>query len=214
MSLPDHLKLAIETYVPPLEGGDWADLGRRCDIAELVIENKPKVVVEIGTFGGAGALPIAFALRENNDGGKLFCLDPWRVDYAIEGEWKDNQDWWTKNIVLDDIHQKCMHAIWAHNIDNWLVVIRAASQHVHQLFPEIDMLIIDGNHSEVASLRDAELYAPKVVSGGLILADDCDWNVKIDETTQINSTAKAMKFIEVSSDLVKQIGNMRIYRKR
>lgn len=213
MSLPDHIKSAIETYVPTLEGGDWADIGRRCEVAQLVIESKPKVVVEIGTFGGAGAIPIAFALRENNDGGRLYCIDPYRVEYAVEGEWTDNQKWWQNNIDIDAIHTKCVHAIWSHNIDNWIVMIRAASQHVYQLFPKIDFLVIDGNHSEVASLRDAELYAPRVVSGGLILCDDADWQAPKDGQL-VNTTKKALQFVEASSDLVKEIGNMRIYRKR
>lgn len=213
MKLPDHIKTAIETYVPALDGGDWAALERRCEVAEIIYAAKPKVVVEIGTFGGAGALPIAFALRENNNGGKLFCIDPWRVDYAVEGEWSANADWYKNNINIHEIHRKCMEAIWSHNVDDWLVVIRAASQHVFKLFPRIDVLIIDGCHSEVASFRDARLYVPNVVRGGWVLMDDTDWIVKEGEKT-IQSTAKAMQFIEQSCDLVKQSGNMRFYKKR
>lgn len=211
MSLPDHIRTAIETYIPPLEG--WTKPDRACEMAELVIEAKPRVIVEIGTFGGRSAIAMAFALRENNDGGRIYCIDPWRLEYAQEGEWKDNQEWWEKNIQLHEIHRKCMDAIWGHNIDNWLVVIRAASQHVHQLFPKIDLLLIDGNHSEVASLRDAELYVPKVVRGGLILADDQDWSIPQDGKL-IKSTEKAVQFIKAGADPVKQIGNMGIYRKR
>lgn len=213
MTLPDHIKTAIEHYVPTLEGGDWAPISRRCDVAALVLETKPKVVVEIGTFGGAGALPIAFALRDNNDGGRIYCIDPWRLEYAVEGEWADNQKWWTENINIDEIHTRCIHAVWAHQLDPWLVVIRAASQHCYQLFPEIDFLIIDGNHSEVASLRDAELYVPRVRPGGYILLDDSDWVTKQGDAL-INSTKKAILFTEASSDLLTELGNMRIYKKR
>lgn len=213
MSLPDHIKKAIETYVPALDGGDWAALERRCEVAEIVYDAKPKVVVEIGTFGGAGALPIAFALRENNNGGKLFCVDPWRVEYAIEGEWDANADWYKNKIDIHDIHKKAMQALWSHNVDDWLVVIRAASQHCFKLFPRIDVLIIDGCHSEVASFRDARLYVPNVVKGGWVLLDDTDWIVKEGDKT-IQSTAKAMQFIEQSCNLIKQSGNMRFYKKR
>lgn len=211
MSLPRHIRDAIETYIPPLEG--WTEPDRACEIAELIYDNKPKVVVEIGTFGGRSAIAMAFALRENNNGGKVYCLDPWRVEYAKEGEWKDNQDWWDKNIDIHEIHRKCMVAIWSHNIDEWLVVIRAASQYCPELFPEIGLLLIDGNHSEVASLRDATLYVPRVITGGFVLMDDADWRVKIGDET-IESTKKAMQFVEESCDLVKQMGNMRVYRKR
>lgn len=207
------MRAAIAEYVPVLEGGDWGDPERPYELASIVLEAKPKVVVEIGTFGGAGSLPMAFALRQINNGGRLYSIDPWRLEYAQEGEWEENKKWWEHNIRLADIHQKCMEAFWAHNLDDWLVVIRAASQHCHQLFPEIGVLLIDGNHSEVASLRDAQLYVPKVISGGYIFADDAHWQVKEGETF-VPSTQKAMEFIEESCDSVKQIGDMRLYKKR
>lgn len=211
MKLPKFMRAAIEEYLPPLDG--WTTPERACEMAELILETRPKVVVEIGTFGGRSAIAMAFALRQNNNGGRIYCIDPWRLQDAQEGEWEDNKKWWSQNIDLHEIHRKCMEAIWAHNIDDWLVVIRAASQHVHQLFPEIGVLLIDGNHSEVASLRDAQLYVPKVVSGGYVLADDSDWIVVEGDKT-VQSTQKAMLFIEESCDLVRQSGNMRIYQKR
>lgn len=209
--LSDHLKSAIETYIPPLEG--WTQPDRACELAEIVIDTKPKVIVEIGTFGGRSALAMAFALRENNNGGRIYCIDPWRVDYALEGEWQANQDWYKNNIDVHEVHKRCIEAFWSHNIDDWLVVIRAASQHCFKLFPRIDVLLIDGNHSEVASLRDARLYVPNVVSGGIIMADDADWQIR-EGDQMIQSTQKAMQFIEQSCDLVKQSGNMRFYKKR
>lgn len=213
MSLPEHIRTAINTYVPLLDGGDWATLERRCEVALLVYETKPKVVVEIGTFGGAGALPIAFALRENNSGGKIYCVDPWRVEYATEGEWEANSNWYKNNVDIHKIHAKAMIAFWGHNIDDWLVVIRAASQHCFQLFPAIDILIIDGNHSEVASLRDAQLYVPRVAEGGYVLVDDTDWRVVEGDQVK-NSTEKAVEFVQEHCDLIKQSGNMGFYRKR
>lgn len=211
--IPNFLREAIAHYVPALEGGEWGDPMRAYELADIVLEARPKVVVEIGTFGGAGSLPMAFALRQNNNGGKLYCIDPWRLSYAQEGEWEDNKKWWAENIRLSEIHQKCMEAFWAHNLDEWLVVIRAASQHCHQLFSEVGVLLVDGNHSEEASLRDVHLYVPKVIKGGFIFADDSRWEIKMGDQV-IQSTAKAMAFIEESCDLIKEIGDMRLYKKR
>lgn len=213
MNLPNHIVDAINKYVPALDGHNWAEPERRCEMAALVYEIKPQVVVEIGTFGGASAIPIAFALRESNNGGKIYCIDPWKLEYAMEGEWEANQDWYKNNIDIDDIHKKFMHAAWSHNLDNWLVVIRAASQHCYELFPKIDVLSLDGNHSEVASLRDATLYVPRVVSGGYVLVDDQDWGVKQGDK-MVPSLQKALDFIKERCDLVKQSGNMGFYRKR
>lgn len=210
MSLPKHLVEAIETYLPALEG--WTRPERACEMAEIIIDKKPKVVCEIGTFGGRSAVAMAFALRENNNQGKLYAIDPWRVEYALEGEWEANQSWYKNNIDIHLIHQHCIEAIWQHNLDDWLVVIRAASQHCFKLFPRIDVLLIDGNHSEIASFRDARLYVPNVVKGGVIMIDDLDWSVKNGDTA-INSTAKAKEFIEQHCELIKQSGNMGFYKK-
>lgn len=211
MSLPRHIRDAILEYIPKMEG--MSDPERYCDIAELVYDSKPKVAVEIGSFGCAGSLSMAFAIRENNNGGQLFCIDPWRLEYATEGEWTENVKWWSQNIDIHEVHKKAMMAIWAHNIDEWIVVIRAASQHCANLFPEIDFLVIDGNHSEIASFRDAHLYMPRVESGGLVLFDDADWQTREGDTV-VQSTQKALALIETQAELVKQMGNMRVYRKR
>src|SRR5690242_19968781 len=69
--LPEHIKRAIDEYVPPL--GDWLDLSRAYEMAELILEVKPQVVVEVGTFKGQSLITQAFALRENNDGGKIYA---------------------------------------------------------------------------------------------------------------------------------------------
>ncbi len=209
--IPDHIREAIENYIPSLEG--WCLPERACELCEIVIEERPRVVVELGVFGGRSALAMAFGLRHNNNGGRLYAIDPWRVDYAMEGEWDANKDWYTKNIDINEIHTRAFLALSAHNIDEWLVFIRAASQHVFQLFPKINLLNIDANHSEVASYRDARLYVPNVVRGGIILLDDLDWQVKEGDKS-INSTAKAREFIESQCDLVRQSGNMGIYRKK
>ena len=211
MNLPKHIEDAIHEYIPVLEG--WTEPDKACEIAELVISNDPKVVVEIGTFGGRSAIAQAFALRQNNSGGKIYCIDPWRLEYALEGESSDNRKWWSQNINIDEIHTKCMHAIWQHNLDEWLVVIRAASQHVYQLFPEIDMLLIDGNHSEVASFRDVQLYLPRVNPNGYIWLDDTDWVVRDGEKV-LASTKKAVELIETQCTLVKDMGKHRLYQKQ
>lgn len=211
IKLPNYIRAAINEYIPPLDG--WTLPDRACEMAELVCQLKPKVIVEIGTFGGRSAIAMAFALRHVNKGGKIYCLDPWRLDYAKEGEWEENQNWYEKNVNLHDVHRKCMEAIWSHNIDEWLVVIRAASQHCANLFPAIDLLLIDGNHSEIASLRDAELYVPRIRRGGYCLADDIDWQTREGDNT-VQSTQKAQRFIEQSCEEVKQTGNMKFYRKK
>ena len=129
------------------------------------------------------------------------------------GAAKDNDDheegveWWAKQSNLETIHQEAMRDIWGHRLEPWVIILRAKSEHVAQLFPVIDFLNIDGGHSEVTSCRDVSLYVPRVRSGGYVLMDDTSW-----DTTQ-----KALKLIEDQCELVRIVpgtNEARTYRKR
>jgi predicted O-methyltransferase YrrM len=180
----------------------WLTPERGVEMAEAIFETQPKVVVELGVFGGRSLIAQAMALRESS-GGVIYGVDPWRVEAALEGENEANRTWWSKDIDLEAIHRGAMNAVWQHNLDRWAVVIRAASQNVYQLFPKIDMLFIDGNHSEVASTRDVELYLPRVAKGAVVTIDDTDWP----------TTAHAVSLLDRACDLVKDGGSYRVYQK-
>ncbi len=105
------------------------------------------------------------------------------------------------------MHRQTMHTIWAHRLENWVTIIRNASQYVSRLFTTIDFLNIDGCHSELASCRDVILYLPKLRIGNYLMMDDCDWS----------STQKALGLIAEQCELVKTMkdkNEARVYRKR
>lgn len=203
--LPAHIKEAIDHYIPAL--GEWMKIEQAYEMAELIIDTKPLVVVEIGVFKGQSLTAQAFALRNNNNGGKIYGIDPWSVESAIEGGTEPaNDEWWQTKIDLDQICNDCMRNIRDHRLEPWVVIIRSPSQHCCTLFDfdSIDQLYIDGCHSELASTRDVTNYVPRVKPGGYIFMDDCDW-----QTTQ-----KAVKMMEEMCEIVQGNGNFRLYRKR
>lgn len=199
--VPNSLAQEIHLVVNPLPG--WTSPERGVEMAELILERKPKVCVEIGVFGGRSLLPQAMALHHLGQG-HVYGIDPWRKEAAIEGENPANQDWWSNHVELDDIHKIAVKTIWGRNLEHRCTIIRSESQHVIELFPEIDLLTIDGNHSEIASCRDVELYMPRVVKGGMIACDDLDWP----------STQKAKQMILDSCDILKNGGTYGIFVKR
>lgn len=171
---PQHIQDAINHYVPTLHG--WLLPERGCEMADAIFETKPKLCVELGVFGGRSLVSQAFALRELNHGGMVVGVDPWRVEDALDGEQDEaNRNWWARNIDIEAIHRGAMKAIWDHRLEPWCAVVRSASQYAAPMFGEIEMLFIDGNHSELASMRDVETWVPKVKSGCYIFADDNDW---------------------------------------
>ncbi len=200
--LPIHIKEAIEHYIPKMIG--MTPVERCCEMAELILEVRPKLVVEIGVFGGVTTIAQAFALRSLGSG-IVYGVDSWKVGPAIEGENTDNEEWW-KKIEFRKIYQGAVDAVWDHHLEDWCVLLRAMSQDVASLFQDIDILNIDGCHSEVASCRDVRLYLPRVRKGGHIWMDDCDWK----------STRKAQELLGMECNVLRvgEGGHYKLYQKR
>lgn len=198
--IPDHLKTQILTETPNIHG--WTTPERCVELAELVFQYKPKLCVEIGTFAGRSAFAIGLALKSIGSG-QLCTIDPFRHDDALEAENDANRAWWS-TVDLDAIHTKMVKDLWRLGLEKWVIPIRAASQNCYGVLGGIDLLFIDGNHSEVASCRDVELYLPRVNRGGIVEMDDADWP----------STQKAIGMLGQECDMVKNAGHWRIYRKR
>ena len=180
---------------------EWA-----AEMAELILKTRPTVVVEIGVFGGRSLLAQAMALDFNGHG-KVYGIDPWKTAAAVEGwtpEHESHRDWWAR-VDLEKIHASCMAAIWRENLDTRAIVIRARSEDCFELFHRrpIDILFIDGNHSEEAAMRDVRNYLPSVRYGGYIWFDDCS-----------STTLPALSWIGEACDLVLDRHKYRLYQKR
>lgn len=204
-ALPSFIREAIYQYLPGMDG--WTEPERCCEMAACILETKAQVCVDIGVFAGRSTVAMGFAARQLNTA-KVYGIDPWMPQTASDND--DHQegiDWWKDKAGLEEMHRQAVHAIWNHHLEPWVTIIRAKSEHVHQLFPTIDALNIDGGHSEVTSCRDVELYLPKVRSGAYVFMDDTDW-----PTTQ-----KAIGMIEEQCELVNTVtakNESRTYRKR
>src|ERR1044072_424354 len=162
-------------------------------MAALILETNPSLVVEIGTFMGQILLPQAFALRHNSHiwqeaHGIIVGIDPYEIESATEGSNdKENDEWW-KSINLEDVHAKTQKLIRQdHHLEKWAILIRARSQDIDRVLGYIDILYIDGNHSEESSVRDVMNYVPKVRDEGYIWMDDCEWPTMQHALKVINS---------------------------
>lgn len=148
-------------------------------------------------------MPIGMALRSTGRG-KAYGIDPWRREDTLEGSQGVESDTWWASIPQHDIHKYAVEQIWKFDLIPWCVLIRTASQYAVGLFSNIDLLHIDGCHSELVSCRDVDLYLPRVKKGGYVFFDDADWL----------STQKAMGLIAEQCDLIKQVGTCNLYKKR
>lgn len=200
-----QLEAEVKGVIAQIEHG-WCWEEKALAMAELIVTTKPKVVVEIGVFGGKSLIPQALAVRDNK-AGIVYGIDSWRNEDCIEDERDElGKEWWS-NLRLHEVHRYAVEQIWKFGMEKWCVLIRAQSQHCARLFNQIDILHIDGCHSEVASCRDVDIYLPRVVPGGYVWFDDTNWG----------STNRAVALMDARCVMVQEIagGNTcRLYQKR
>lgn len=164
----------VIALLPKIHG--WCSDAKAKFFVEHILAEKPSVCVEIGVFGGSSLIPQAMALAENGMGG-IIGIDPWTKDAALESMIaEEHREWWAK-VDLEEIYRSCCEHIKALGLSDRVVLKRAKARDVFMEFQDddIDLLHIDGNHSEDIALQDATLYLPKVRSGGTIVFDDIHW---------------------------------------
>lgn len=165
----DELMKRISQHIPSMHG--WCTVEKGQAMAKLIVENKPETIVEIGVFGGRSLMPMAFACQFVNYG-KVYGIDPWSVDAALKDvQEKANLDWWAK-VDYEEIYKYCLRAIIEHDATSVATLFRTTSEKASFLLDKVDMLHIDGNHSEALSTQDVFLWLPKIPSGGYIWLDD------------------------------------------
>lgn len=160
----------------------WCSLEKGAILVDLVLKYQPDVIVEVGVWGGRSFIPMAYGLKANGHG-IAYGIDPW--DNWASTEWmidETNRDFWTRadhNWVLNDLLAK----IEQFQLQEQIRLIKSTSENAPPIY-DIDLLHIDGNHSDYTSYLDAIKWVPLVKSGGWIIFDDIHWHEKGVCTTQ------------------------------
>jgi predicted O-methyltransferase YrrM len=143
---------------PEMEKSAWKDLGSLG--YEIIRHYRPKVVVELGTHVGLSALAMGLALRDLNDGGKLFAVDTWQGDQH-SGRYSE------------DVYRTFLDRRARLGLDAVIVPMRMTFDEAREKVPDkIDLLHVDGLHTWDAVNHDFGTYRPFVRSGGLVLFHD------------------------------------------
>ena len=167
----------LEKIIPPLEG--WCTVEKAKKMADWIINHKPLTCVEVGVFAGRSLVAIGMALKQNNNGGHVFGIDPWTAPAALEGKNDTkNDEWWAK-IDFEHFYFYTEKKIREFDLRGQISILRTKSVIAAEKYfadqNSLDLVHIDGNHSEETSTLDVKLWAPKIKSGGAIFFDDTDW---------------------------------------
>ena len=202
----EELKQKVYKTLSTLEG--WCSKEKAMYLIDLVVENKPSVCVDIGTFGGSSLFPVASALKFVGQG-VVIGIDPWDKLECIKHfdpiENKTDIQWWGA-LNLNNIHSSYLNMLRRFKLEPFCITIKATSEKAAAEITTIDLLHIDGNHAELLMRRDVELYLPKVSSGGYILLNDSLWA----------SAQPAIEMLTEACDVVKLLdnGNCIVFKKR
>lgn len=186
----------------------WCSQEKAQKMMELIYRTHPQICVEIGVFGGSSIYPTASALAYLKSG-IVYAIDPWSKADCSEGyiPGDPNYEWWN-SIDLEKIYSNFILMLKKHKLQHYCSVMRMTSIQARGYFVDesIDILHIDGNHSEDSALRDAKLFLPKVKSGGYIWFDDVNWM----------STTKAIEFLSDYCDEIPDmfVNNCILFQKR
>ncbi len=165
----NDLLAQIAKVLPELNG--WCPLDKATKLAELIVECRPKLVVEIGVWTGSSCIPMLLALKHNGSG-RAIAIDPWSPTISVINEVEANVEWWGK-VDHSAAMRTFLGAMEALHVSHLCEVWRRPSDEC--VVPEqIDLLHIDGSHTEQA-VRDVNRYASKIRVNGTLVMDDLAW---------------------------------------
>lgn len=201
----------LERQVLDFAKDSWCSQDKAKLLFELVVLTQPKVCVEIGSFTGSCTIPMAAGLRYLGQG-QAYVIDAWSSAENVRGlpESDVNTQWWA-GLDMKAIKNTYLHWINYWSLGSYCQTLHMPSRDAVSKVPAIDFLHMDGNFSADGAELDAQLYIPKVVSGGYVLLSNA--LMMVDGHA---SKAKAVKVLFKYCDLIDELDqqNTLLFRKK
>lgn len=151
----------------------WCSHSKASILIDIIQKSKPKKIVEIGVWGGKSLVPMAYTLKTLGKG-KIYGIDPWDNVASIQGSQNEANTAFWGTVDHEGTYRNLERLIRLFQLEEHAELVRSTSADA-PLIDEIDILHIDGNHTEEASYLDVTKWAPHVKSGGWIILDDMTW---------------------------------------
>jgi len=149
------------TLEAPVAIPGWFHHGQK--ILALLEQYRPKVCVELGTWLGASAVPIARSIQRW--GGTLTCIDTWSGEL--------NKDGGSLSDKAPVMLFGCARAMVEGGVSANVRLIPAMTLDAGRVWNQpIDFLYVDADHGYGGVTADLEAWVPHVKPGGMIVGDD------------------------------------------
>lgn len=179
----------------------WCSYQKASVLIDIILACKPKKIVEIGVWAGRSLVPMAYVLKQIGSG-TIYGIDPWSPNASIQGLMHEKtKEFWT----LAD-HEAIMHKLMGHlhqfGLEEHAQLIQSTSIDAPPIY-DIDILHIDGNHSDVTSYIDVTKWVPLVRSGGWIIFDDINW-----QENGIRTNQRAVQYLNEHCHKIAEINDL------
>lgn len=158
-------------YMDHLVG--WCSKDKAAVLIDIIQKNRPQVVVEIGVWGGMSLVPMATALRANGSG-KIYGIDPWDSQESIKEVMNESNLAHWSQVDHKGVMRSLMQRIVQFGLSDQIELLECTSEAADPI-QNIDILHVDGNHSDKTSYFDVTKWVPLVRKGGWIIFDDMTW---------------------------------------
>jgi hypothetical protein len=198
-------KTKLLEAVPKMNG--WCDPAKANHIFDSVIKQRATRCVELGVFAGRSLIAFGLALAKlGNPKSVVYGVDTWSAIAATTNNDGDNAQWW-KSVDYDAIRHECVSTCESLEISTYVKLMKMSTvQAFYEIDGNVDILHIDGNHSQWDSTRDVTMWVDRVVAKGIIYFGDEDWV----------STKTAQRLLElkcIKIDEIKTTNVCGVYRK-
>ncbi|MDE2104247.1 MAG: class I SAM-dependent methyltransferase [Patescibacteria group bacterium] len=146
-------------------------------LSSLVVEIRPRLIIEVGSFLGGSAIEFATALRACGlEDSAVLCVDTWLAEEVL---WSLPE--WRARLKIQCGTPCCYYTFLANIIEKKLhdtvLPLRMPSLSAARYLGQsgairAQLIYIDGSHVEGDVLRDMEHYWPLLDAGGVLLMDD------------------------------------------
>jgi predicted O-methyltransferase YrrM len=168
----------IDAQLTSLPG--WCDPYKAKRIMRIAIEAAAlggRRAVELGVYGGRSLVAIALGLKLAGHG-TIDGIDSWSREDCLEGEQAAvYRKLWGEDTDYESLVRHTLDGIKKFDVQDVARVVRKRTTDAVNDYEDksIDLIHLDGNHTELVSCRDITAWLPKMATQAIWIADDTNW---------------------------------------